>query len=112
MEPMGLKLTSGFFFDKSAADLSLAEAAMLAGVPKGPSYYSPVIDYDRAKARQELILSSMVENGYITQDEADTAKAEELIFVQADRCRHGDNCSLFPRCCHKSVNFHLRCDGG
>ncbi|MEY8752480.1 transglycosylase domain-containing protein [Alkalicoccobacillus gibsonii] len=79
----GIEAASGFFFDKSAADLSLAEAAMLAGVPKGPSYYSPVIDYDRAKARQELILSSMVENGYITQDEADTAKAEELIFVQA-----------------------------
>ena len=80
----GIEAASTFFYNKSASDLSLAEAAMLAGIPKGPSYYSPIIDFDRAKARQELILTSMVENGYLTAAEAETAKSEKLVFKEAE----------------------------
>ncbi|TSB44967.1 transglycosylase domain-containing protein [Alkalicoccobacillus porphyridii] len=80
----GIEAAANFFYDKSADELTLAEASMLAGVPKGPSYYSPVTDYERAKARQELILTSMVTNGYITTEEAEAAKAEELIFAETE----------------------------
>lgn len=82
----GIEAASHLFFGKSAKDVSLAEAAMLSGVPKGPSYYSPLNDLPRAKARQELILDSMASIGSITQTEADEAKQEPLTFInQAER---------------------------
>ncbi|MDQ0207082.1 transglycosylase domain-containing protein [Alkalicoccobacillus murimartini] len=80
----GIEAASNYFYNKTSADLTLAEAAMLAGIPKGPSYYSPIVDFDRAKSRQELILTSMVENGYLSKGEADAAKAEKLVFVEAE----------------------------
>lgn len=77
----GIEAASQLFFGKSAKDVTLAEAAMLSGIPKGPSYYSPRNDLPRAKARQELILDSMASVGFITQAEADEAKKEQLAFV-------------------------------
>ncbi|MEJ9269997.1 transglycosylase domain-containing protein, partial [Bacillus thuringiensis] len=77
----GIEAAAQHFFGKKAANLTLAEASMLAGVPKGPSYYSPLVDEDRAKARQEIILQSMVENGYITAQEAEEAINEALDYV-------------------------------
>ncbi|MED3646468.1 penicillin-binding protein 1A [Halalkalibacterium halodurans] len=77
----GIEAAAQHFFEKKAADLTLAEASMLAGVPKGPSYYSPLVDEERAKARQEIILQSMVENGYITAQEAEEAINEALDYV-------------------------------
>ncbi|MBU3536964.1 transglycosylase domain-containing protein, partial [Alkalihalobacillus clausii] len=70
----GVEAAAQHFFGKSAKDVSLAEAAMLAGIPKGPSYYSPLNDLEKAKSRQELILDSMVEEGMIEEAEADKAK--------------------------------------
>ncbi|OLO42236.1 monofunctional biosynthetic peptidoglycan transglycosylase [Alkalihalophilus pseudofirmus] len=77
----GIEAAAQHFFNKKASELSLAEASLLAGIPKGPSYYSPRNDFDRAKQRQELILRSMVQTGYITKAEADTAKNEQLQLV-------------------------------
>ncbi|WP_100374225.1 transglycosylase domain-containing protein [Bacillus sp. FJAT-45037] len=74
----GIQAAAHRFFDKDAADLTLAEASMLAGIPKGPSYYSPFSNEIRAKLRQELILDAMVETGKITRAEATTAKSEVL----------------------------------
>ncbi|WP_082676426.1 transglycosylase domain-containing protein [Shouchella shacheensis] len=74
----GIEAAALHYFDTSAKDVSLAQGAMLAGIPKGPSYYSPEVDFDRAKARQELILDSMVETGAITEAEAAKAKAEPI----------------------------------
>ena len=78
---MGLKTLSKFYFNKSAKDLDLAEASMLVGVPKSPSNYSPIIDFETAKKRQELVLNSLVENNVITEDEKDKAYNEELNIV-------------------------------
>ncbi|MFB4213593.1 transglycosylase domain-containing protein [Shouchella sp. JSM 1781072] len=77
----GIEAASMHFFGKPAKNLSLAEATMIAGVPKGPSYYSPLNDLDRATSRQHTILTSMVEAGAITEQEADQAKQEKLHFV-------------------------------
>ncbi|WZY00118.1 PBP1A family penicillin-binding protein [Bacillus sp. FSL W7-1360] len=78
----GIEAAAQHFFGKSAKDLSLAESAMLAGVPKGPSYYSPLVDLEKAQDRQAIILASMVEMDFITEQEAQQAKEEPLNFVK------------------------------
>lgn len=76
----GIENASKYYFNKSASDLSLAEATILAGIPKGPSLYSPFVNEANAKARQLLILNSMVKNGYITEEEKKEAYQEELVY--------------------------------
>ncbi|NEU30452.1 penicillin-binding protein 1A [bacterium LRH843] len=80
----GIEAAANHYFGKSAKSLSLAEASMLAGIPKGPSYYSPLLDYERAKKRQGIILQSMVENELLTQVDADEAHLESLLFKQSN----------------------------
>ncbi|WP_240376257.1 transglycosylase domain-containing protein [Bacillus piscicola] len=69
----GIEAASRLYFDKSASRLTLAEAALLAGVPKGPSYYSPFSYPERAKERQEIILQAMEKTGAITAEERNEA---------------------------------------
>ncbi|MGO4889109.1 transglycosylase domain-containing protein [Anaerobacillus sp. MEB173] len=80
----GIEAASNLYFNKSAKDLTLAEASMLAGVPKGPSYYSPLSNFERAKTRQEIILNAMAENGYITPIMAKQTAREELQFESSE----------------------------
>lgn len=77
----GIEAASRLYFNKSASDLTLAEASMLAGIPKGPSVYSPYVKEERAKTRQSIILDEMVEQGYITKGQATSAKKENLTFA-------------------------------
>ncbi len=77
----GIENASKYYFNKSATDLSLAEATILTGIPKSPSNYSPLVNFELAKTRQKTILSSMVKNKMITQEEADAAYLEELTFT-------------------------------
>lgn len=77
----GIEAASRYFFNKSADELSLAESSMLAGIPKGPKYYSPLNDMHNAKRRQSLILQAMVESGYITEDDKENAYNEVLHFT-------------------------------
>ena len=58
----GIENASYYYFNKSAADLTLSEATILAGIPKSPSNYSPILNYDKSKTRQELVLQAMVNN--------------------------------------------------
>jgi len=77
----GIEAASKYFFGKSASELNLAESTMLAGVPKGASYYSPLNNLDNAKNRQKIILQSMVDNGYLSYEDMVKAYDEELKFV-------------------------------
>ena len=77
----GIENASKYYFNKSARELNLAEASILAGIPKSPSNYSPISNYENAKNRQSIILDAMVRNGYITSNEADQAYNTELTFV-------------------------------
>ncbi|GGJ83064.1 penicillin-binding protein 2D [Lentibacillus kapialis] len=77
----GAEAASRYFFDKSASNLSLAEAAMLAATPKGPSYYSPFNDLENAKDRQQRVLGVMLENKQITEQEHSLATRENLTFT-------------------------------
>ncbi|MBJ6360680.1 transglycosylase domain-containing protein [Paenibacillus sp. GCM10012307] len=76
----GAEAASRLYFGKPARDLSLAESSMLAGIPKGPTYYSPFNNMKKAKDRQKLILSILSEDGYITANQAKSAFAEILSF--------------------------------
>ncbi|WP_298010181.1 penicillin-binding protein 1A [uncultured Aquabacterium sp.] len=66
------------YFGKPLREITIAEAAMLAGLPKAPSAYNPVRNPKRATLRQQYIIDRMLENGFITADERDVAKAETL----------------------------------
>ena len=66
------------YFGKELKNLSIAEAAMLAGLPKAPSAYNPIANPKRARARQLHIIDRMLDNGFITAEQAAMAKKEEL----------------------------------
>ena len=74
----GFAAASEAYFDKPLKDLTIAEAAMLAGLPKAPSAYNPISNPKRARARQLYIIERMQENGFITAEQATAAKQEEL----------------------------------
>ncbi|MDA5108213.1 MULTISPECIES: transglycosylase domain-containing protein [Brevibacillus] len=74
----GAQAAAQTYFGKDAKDLTLAESALLAGIPKGPSYYSPFVDFDKAKSRQQVILQAMVRSGYITPEQAEQAYAAPI----------------------------------
>lgn len=79
---VGIESAAQHYFDKPATELSLAEAALLAGLPQAPSIYSPFgSDPTRAKTRQAQVLRQMVENDFITAAEAEAAQAEVLQFA-------------------------------
>ncbi|ADL08145.1 transglycosylase domain-containing protein [Thermosediminibacter oceani] len=77
----GVEAAAQTYFGKSVKDLTLAESAMLAGITKGPSLYSPYLNFDRAKERQAVILNAMVEMGFITKEEAENAKKEKINLI-------------------------------
>ena len=77
----GIENASKYYFNKSAKELSLAEASILTGIPKAPSNYSPLVNYDLAKERQLSILKLMVKNGIISEYEMLEAYNTELVFI-------------------------------
>ena len=77
----GIETASKYYFGKSAKDLTLAEAAMLTGIPKSPSNYSPFVNLEKATQRQQMILKSMYDDGVISEAEYNKALDEELKFV-------------------------------
>ncbi len=74
----GPEAASQVYFGKPAAALTLAEAALLAGIPQGPAYLDPFRDFPAAKARQRVVLDLMARHGYLSQEQADAAYAEPL----------------------------------
>jgi penicillin-binding protein 1A len=66
------------YYDKSVNELTLAEAAYLAALPKGPTNYHPFRQTERAIERRNWVIDQMVENGYVTEEEAEKAKATDL----------------------------------
>jgi len=77
----GVAAAARSYFGKNVRDLTLPESAMLAGLPQAPTDYNPILHFDQAKVRQAYVLDRMVYHGYITQEEADAAKAEPLHFA-------------------------------
>lgn len=74
----GFAAASEVYFGKPLKDITVAEAAMLAGLPKAPSAYNPISNPKRARSRQLYIIERMQDNGFITAEQALSAKAQEL----------------------------------
>ena len=80
---VGIEAAAQGYFGKEARDLTLAEAALLAGIPQQPAAYDPFQNPIGAQARQHEILDLMVRNGSISADEAERAREEEIVFRQS-----------------------------
>ncbi|HEY3592773.1 MAG TPA: penicillin-binding transpeptidase domain-containing protein, partial [Polyangiaceae bacterium] len=74
----GIEEAARYYFGKSAKDVTLGEAAVLAGLPAGPELYSPRHDMARAETRRSFVLAQMLDKGFIDQRQHDTAMAEPI----------------------------------
>ncbi|HEY2496288.1 MAG TPA: PBP1A family penicillin-binding protein [Candidatus Angelobacter sp.] len=82
----GFEAGAQYYFNKPAKDLKLQEAALLAGLPKGPAAYSPINYPDKALKRRNLVINNLLEDGKITAEEAERAKTTPLrLNIQPDR---------------------------
>ena len=87
----GFAAASEIYFGKPLKDVSVAEAAMLAGLPKAPSAYNPIVNPRRATVRQQHIIARMLDNGFIDADQAAAAKTERLRYkTQSDVAVHAE----------------------
>ena len=86
----GVESASQVYFGKSVSELDLAECAALIGITNNPSIYDPYINADKNKERQVIILDQMLEQKYITQEQHDTAVAEEMVLHNASGEASGD----------------------
>jgi penicillin-binding protein 1A len=78
----GVKSASKTYFDKTPAELNIQESAVLIGLLRAPSYYSPVRNKERSKKRREVVLRQMVENGYLTEKQYDSVRVLPLDMSQ------------------------------
>jgi penicillin-binding protein 1A len=76
----GFAAASDAYFGKPLGELNIAEAAMLAGLPKAPSAYNPFVRPQRARQRQQYIIDRMLDNGFISAEQAAAEKARELVY--------------------------------
>jgi penicillin-binding protein 1A len=79
----GIEAASLGYFGKHASDLSLSEAALLAGLVKSPSSYAPTVNLDRAITRRAVVLQAMVESGVVTAEQAAAAKNDAVVLKDA-----------------------------
>jgi penicillin-binding protein 1A len=75
----GFEAASEYYFSKPAKQLTLDEAALLAGLPKAPGYYSPIVHSDHALRRRNLVINSLLEDGKITSQQATIARSQALV---------------------------------
>jgi len=81
----GIEAASIAYFGKSTQDLTIAEAACLAAIPKDPTKYNPIKNPEKNKTRQEYVLYKMYENGVISVEQYEDALEEELVFTNSEK---------------------------
>ncbi len=81
----GVASAAAAYFGKDVKDLSVAEAALLAGLPKAPGRATPFHDFARAQARQRYVIDQMQSLGFLTRAEAETARSEAVVLVSRDQ---------------------------
>lgn len=74
----GIENASRYYFEKSAKDLSIEEATLIAGIPKNPTKYNPVTNFENAKQRQKVVLISLANNGYIEEKDVDKIYKKDI----------------------------------
>jgi len=93
----GVEAAAQAYFGRSVAELDLAEAALVAGLPQAPSAYNPLVDPQAARARQTVVLDLMVKAGYITPEEAALATAEPLHYAASPFPIHAPHFVMYVR---------------
>jgi membrane peptidoglycan carboxypeptidase len=93
----GVEAAAQTYFDKSAADLTLAESSILAGIPQGPVDLDPLTFLDRAKERQWIVLNLMIAEGYTSRPEAEEAYLEPLIFAPQEVSLEAPHFAIYVR---------------
>ena len=92
----GVQSAAHVYFGKDASQLTLAQAALIAGLPQSPNYYSPFNDLEASKKRQAVVLGQMVKYGYITQEQADQARQADLgLVAKQEQTHEKSNASYF-----------------
>ncbi len=86
----GVEAAARVYFGKHVEDLTLEEAALLAGLPKAPSRFNPFVNPDLAKTRRNYVLRRMFEEGYITREEYETAINKPVVVSESSRYRSSD----------------------
>ena len=81
----GIEAASRLYFNKHAKDLTLEEAALLAGIVQNPARQSPFVNLEAAKTRRSYVLQQMADGGYITQEQADAAKVSPIVLSDQPR---------------------------
>jgi len=88
----GVQVASLTYFDKNVAEITLEEAAFLAGLPKAPNDYSPYRHPEKAKYRQRIVLKRMVDEGFISQGQYRSAYERDMVFK---KLRRGNEFALY-----------------
>lgn len=78
----GVEAAAQTYFSKSIAELTLAECALIAGLPQSPAHYNPFIHPENARERQKIVLERLFREGYISSEERQQAEAQPLIFAE------------------------------
>lgn len=92
----GIEAAAQTYLGKSASDLTLAEAAMLVGIPNSPNNYDPSINPDLCKQRRNIVLDRMLTAGDITQEEHDAAQAEDIVLDYTPPSESGSSVYKYP----------------
>ena len=93
----GVEAAAQTYFDKSAADLTLAESSLLAGLPQSPVDLDPLQNLDGSKERQWLVLNLMVSEGFISRTEAEEAYLTQLEFAPQEVSLQAPHFSVYVR---------------
>ena len=91
----GIQTASRVYFGKDVKDLSLAQCALLAGLPNSPNYYSPFRSVEAAKYRQAIVLDQMAKYGYISEADAATAKKADLHLAKPQSAKTTENTASY-----------------
>ncbi|MBW2456316.1 MAG: transglycosylase domain-containing protein, partial [Deltaproteobacteria bacterium] len=79
----GIEEAARYYFGKGVAEVTLAEAALLAGLPKAPNFYSPRVDFERAKRRRDAVLDQIANKGFAASRRVEQAKEDPLVLAPA-----------------------------
>ena len=91
----GVEAASMMYFGKNVDHLGLAEAAMIAGIPKSPNYFSPLNNFEAAKERQEVVLSQMLKYGFINKQQFDAAKNTKIVLKSSEAISSNKRAAYF-----------------
>lgn len=91
----GVEVAANYYFDKSVKDLTLAECACLAAITKSPTYYTPDDNPEANKTRRTTVLYEMYDQGYITEEEYEAAKEEEINIVASKDALHEEEINSY-----------------